>query len=1141
MNVRPSPCTAGDQPRTPAAPGVALGPPPAPEVEYSATRIAELLGQHPPTDEQIGIIQAPLEPLLVVAGAGSGKTETMAARVVYLVANSLVPPGQVLGLTFTRKAAAELSIRIRTRLVQLSWAGVGPEPSLEDQPRIATYNSYAATLLTDHALRLGLDPDARLISDAGRFQLAEQIVRSWPQDLDTTYAASTVVDAVTSLAAELAEHALAPDEAARDLRNLAEEMFEVEGRMVNEVREVVTSLHLRARLMDLVAEFAARKKRDGVVDFGDQVRMAAQIAQQVPKVSGLERSRYPVVLLDEYQDTSVAQVQMLTALFGGGHPVTAVGDPNQAIYGWRGAAAGTLLSFPDHFPASAGQPARVAPLSTAWRNDTSILDVANRIAEPLRDGAAADLVPPLRPSPSAGTGTVLARCAETTQDEAAGIAELLTEHWSDDPQAPVTAAVLCRKRSQFPAIEEALLAAGLPCQVVGLGGLLATAEVADIRAALTVAHDPSRGDAMMRLLTGPSVHLGAADLAVLWDWAAAQTRTRTTPRPGATPEAPAGPGVAPGADPDALPDGAAVPDTEQVLEEDERSSLVEAVDQLPRASWTDRHGRSLSEPGRARLQRLSAQIRRVRSLSYLDMAELVTTTEQILGLDIEVIAHVPGSVAHARRNLDAFTSAAASFTSGSEEPTLTAFLSYLDAVEEEERGLDLMVAEPDPTAIQIMTVHAAKGLEWDTVVVAGLNSGDFPTLTPNAEGHYDHKGWLASVAQLPYGMRGDHEWLPALPVEGATTVDQVREAFRGFRREEGERLLAEERRLAYVAMTRAKHVLILTSCFWGTRKTVSTPSVFLAPLVRDGLAETGPDWPATSEYQENPTSTADKVASWPQPARAAAEAWQHLWALTPEEGVAGGDAPIPTPQARQWWADAEILLAERDAVDPPRVPMPDHLSASAMVELARDPELFWRHRRRPVPRQPSTAARRGTQFHAWVEQYFGARTLLDWEMLPGAQEQGPDEALADLQEAFMHSAWATQEPLAVEVDIETLIRGVAIRCRIDAVFPTTDGVHVVDWKTGSPPRDAPDRHAAQVQLGLYRLAWSRLHQVPIETVRASLHYIAPNRTITAEEFSASQLEDLLQHAPADQVAGIPVQPDGGAVQPDGHGVQADGN
>lgn len=1095
-----------------------------------AAELAARLELPQPTPEQTRIIEAPLEPLLVIAGAGSGKTETMAARVVYLVANGLVRAEEVLGLTFTRKAAAELAVRIRGRLHHLATAGVGPRPGLSDQPRIATYNSYAASLLTDHGLRLGADPDATVITDAARFQIAEELVRTWPLDLLTHYKPGTVIAAVTALAGELSEHDVQPEQAAELLGDLASDFTEVEGRQSQAYLKPAESLQLRARLMDLVAAFQQAKRSAGVVDFADQVRLAAHVAGQVPAVGAVERSRYRVVLLDEYQDTSVAQVQMLAALFTDGHPVTAVGDPNQAIYGWRGAAAGTLLSFPDAFRTGERKPAEVATLSTAWRNDHAILDVANHIAAPLRTGAASR-VPPLRPSPSAASGTVLARIAETSADEAALIARLLTEHWSADAAAPVSAAVLCRKRSQFQAIEGALTGAGLPCQVVGLGGLLFTAEVADIRAALTVAHDPSRGDAMMRLLTGPSVHLGAQDLAVLSAWSRVQApgpRRAVGPqgsRGAGTQEAlgrdardaPASADVRAAGAQDALGAQAADPhgqeplaeDAEQVAEDAEQASITEAVDSLPRREWTDQRGRSLSDAAYQRLQQLSAQLRQIRSLGYLAIPELITATEQILGLDIEVIAAVPGSVAHARRNLDAFTTAGAQFAGGTADPTLAAFLAYLDAVEDEENGLDLMVAEPDPTAIQIMTVHAAKGLEWDTVVVAGMNAKDFPAVAPKSDGHYAETGWLTNPRTLPYSLRGDCDWLPELPIAGAASVADVSTAVTEFRRAEGERQLTEERRLAYVAMTRARHVLILTAHYWGTRSTLNTPSVFLQSLLDAGLADTGSQWISASQHEHNPLTDATESSSWPQPAHQVAKVWDDLWREAAEE-------PIPAPDTSAWWREAELLLAERELRSRPEFAMPDHLAASAMVDLARDPEQFWRSQRRPIPRRPSVAARRGTRFHTWVEQYYGAQTLLDFDSLPGAQDGDADAPLAELQEAFLNSSWANLNPITLEVDIETMLGSVAVRCRIDAVFAEGQGVHIVDWKTGRPPRDRNARTASQVQLALYRLAWSRLHDVPIEHIAASLHYVGDDVTISADELSEAELTALLATPPGAQ-------------------------
>ena len=167
------------------------------EVRYSAREIAELLGRHAPTPEQVAVIEAPVEPLLVVAGAGSGKTETMAARVVWLVANDLVSPDAVLGLTFTRKAAAELADRIRARLRALHRRGLTPEP---EPVTVSTYHAYAASVLADHGLRLGVEPGARVLGEAGSWQLVDELVERWDGDMDGVDASRrSVVDAVLAV------------------------------------------------------------------------------------------------------------------------------------------------------------------------------------------------------------------------------------------------------------------------------------------------------------------------------------------------------------------------------------------------------------------------------------------------------------------------------------------------------------------------------------------------------------------------------------------------------------------------------------------------------------------------------------------------------------------------------------------------------------------------------------------------------------------------------------------------------------------------------------------------------------------------------------------------------------------------------
>src|SRR5690554_431933 len=211
------------------------------------------------------------------------------------------------------------------------------------------------------------------------------------------------------------------------------ERVKADGKKV--LRDVVRSVRLRSLLVGLVEEFTARKRESDQIDFPDQVALAARIAMEVPDVGVLERARFDVVLLDEYQDTSVAQLRLLGHLFGGdgagaGHPVTAVGDPHQSIYGWRGASAGGLERFPERFPRADGAPARVLALSTSRRNDAAVLDAAHLVGGPLREATAErsglDL-PLLRPRPGAGEGEVAVVVAETTQEEARAVAAFVAE------------------------------------------------------------------------------------------------------------------------------------------------------------------------------------------------------------------------------------------------------------------------------------------------------------------------------------------------------------------------------------------------------------------------------------------------------------------------------------------------------------------------------------------------------------------------------------------------------------------------------------------------------------------------------------------------------------------------------------------
>jgi DNA helicase-2/ATP-dependent DNA helicase PcrA len=183
------------------------------------------------------------------------------------------------------------------------------------------------------------------------------------------------------------------------------------------------------------------------------------------------------------------------------------------------------------------------------------------------------------------------------------------------------------------------------------------------------------------------------------------------------------------------------------------------------------------------------------------------------------------------------------------------------------------------------------------------------------------------------------------------------------------------------------------------------------------------------------------------------------------------------------------------------VPPPTHLSASALVAATRDPHRWAEQQRRPMPSAPRPAARQGTAFHAWVEQLYGNPQLLDLDELPGAADAASDvvdDDLAVLQAAFRQSGWAERTPREVEAPFEMVVDGVVLRGRADAVFDDGDGLLVVDWKTGPPPRDEAELAARSVQLAVYRLAFAALHGRPVAQVRAAFHHVREQRSLTGD-------------------------------------------
>ena len=1096
----------------------------SPQIRYSPAQLARLVGAQEPTAEQAAVISAPLRPMAVIAGAGSGKSETMAARLVWLVANQLAQPERVLGLTFTRKAAAELAERVRVRLdglrraglnLPVSQSGAAPDPdALGGVPVISTYHAYAGRLVVDHALREGLEPTLRLITPAVCWQLAARVVAAYEGPMDALeWTPATVTAAVLTLAGEMSEHLRVAADVTDAGHALEATVAGLTGKVPKAVRDVLKTQRARAQLLPLVAGYAAAKVAREVIDYGDQMAIAARIATRHPAVGAAERGRYQVVLLDEYQDTSHAQLVLLRALFGTGHPVTAVGDPCQSIYGWRGASAGNLRRFSADFPVAPGQPAAVQLLSTSFRNTGRVLAAAGVVQAELRADAA-DVPVLVAPPSRAERGLVRCALLESAAAEAAWVADQVVRllrlppglapdggPWPDGSSArvrPRDIAVLCRKRTQFAALRAALEARGVPVEVVGLGGLLTVPEVADIVATLQVMHDPAASGALARLLTSPRWRIGPADLVALG------RRARQLAR--AVPTGPTPPGAGePGAARSASKEGAVVTEALSDLTRDQ-GSLVEALDDLgPPAAY--------SFAGYGRMAALAAELRALRAHAGRPLAELVTEVERTLGLDIEVASRPGADPAAARADLDAFADAAAAFAGDAEEPTLGAFLAYLVAAESEEFGLEAgQVGDTD--TVKLATVHAAKGLQWPAVFVPGLADGPHRHLFP-ARPRVSTK-WTDNARLLPFSLRGDAADLPALPgLTGAGLTE--------FTAACAARDLAEERRLAYVAATRAAFMLGCCGHWWSDGPSRLGPSRFLAEVraaCEDGAGEVDRWHPEPAADAVNPALAEPASAVWPaeiaageryDAVRAAGElvddAIRALTAPRPQATKAG-QPPDPDDAYREqieaWTRDTDLLLAERDqrrAGQEVLVGLPRRLAVSALVTMARDPAELAQQVRRPMPRPPAPKATRGTAFHQWLEERFGQAQLIDAAELPGAADDeaaaGPDPQLADLKAAFEAGEWAARWPVEVEVGFETLIGGRMVRGRIDAVFADdpAGGFDVVDWKTGRQPGSAAEKQAVAVQLAAYRLAWAALAGADVAQVRAAFYYVRDDVTV----------------------------------------------
>ncbi|WP_425836520.1 ATP-dependent DNA helicase [Microbacterium sp. PA5] len=1079
--------------------------------------VAAALGQFPPTEEQAAVIAAPLAPALVVAGAGSGKTETMAGRVVWLVANGLVRREEVLGLTFTRKAAGELAERIQRRLQRLAEfeqrgllprlaelhaagaldvfarmeqagapesarraaldalaagapAAEAPADAMLHRPTVATYNSFADAIVRENAVRVGRDAEAVVLSESAAWLLMRRVVHDAddPRLEGIEYRPSTIIDAALRIARDAADNLVDLDLLAafpETLAQVRERPSRRQGQGVYaDVNKALAAIDGLGVLTSLAREYAEQKRRRGVIDFSDQVAGALEIVRGHPSVAGELRSRYRVVLLDEYQDTSVVQSDLLAEVFAG-TAVMAVGDPHQSIYGWRGASAGNLGGFAAAF-APAGDSETFA-LLTSWRNSESVLAAANAVLEPLATRSQVT-VGELRARPQAPRGRVDVGYDTDADGEAERVAEwfarVRTERAAEG--RGTTGAVLFRAKKHMVRFADALARRGIPHRILGLGGLLSTPEVVDVVSALRVISDPTAGSALIRLLSGPRWAIGLADLRALAALARRIARHDT-----------------------ALQQLDANVADRMRRAGDESASLVDALDFVLRQPADHGWLTGFSDAGRARLREAAAVFAGLRRAVGIPVPDLVRLIEIELRLDIELAANESrGPARIAGDQLRAFVDELQGFLATDDSGSLSALLAWLDRAERLDEFAP-RTEPPEDDVVQLLTIHGSKGLEWDAVAVVRAVEEELPAKAR------DGLGWLR-FGVLPYPFRGDRDWLPRLRwgADDAPTQQDLRDELLAFKQALEERRLEEERRLAYVAVTRARDHLLLTGAAWsGTRAPRAA-----SPFLREIAAALDLVLDADGDPGEDPYLDERRLLSWPLDPLG--ERRRRV-----EEAAAAVRAAARRPPAEPS-RDLALLLAEREARRSGPAPVaPTRIPASRFKEFAGDYAAAAAAAARPLPERPYRQTRLGTLFHAWVEQRSGISGagasdddgLWEQEDESVAMAGADTAALAALKERFLASEWAGLQPIAVETEIDFTAddllpdgRPHIVICKLDAVYEREGRIEIVDWKTGRPPRTAAEREERMLQLELYRQAYHRKHGTPLESIDVVLYYVA---------------------------------------------------
>ncbi|MBV9026973.1 MAG: UvrD-helicase domain-containing protein, partial [Candidatus Eremiobacteraeota bacterium] len=578
-------------------------------------------------DAQSAAVSQTDGPVLIFAGAGSGKTRVLTHRIAHLLGELRVCADRILAVTFTNKAAGEMKSRLQSM--------VGP---VARDLWVGTFHSMCVRILRRDGQRIGIAPNFAVIDELDQRQVLKEIL----DDLD--YDERQLSPGACLAEIDKAKNALMwPEEYAQTQTSFAGE-----------------------RIANVYAEYQRRLSESNSLDFDDLIVRTIDLLQRDETTRKKYQQRFEYVLVDEYQDVNAAQYRLVALLSGYHGNITVVGDDDQSIYSWRGSDYRMILRFEEDFPG-----AHIFKLEENYRSTSRILEAANSLVANNRSRSPKRLF-----TSRQGGEPITLYPAQTERDEARYVVEKV-KNLVRDGAAYRDFVVLYRTNAQSRVFEEALLGDGIPYRVVGGVGFYARTEIKDVVAYLRYIANPSDSIAFKRIVNVPRRGIGQQTLAALVH---AATAARVSV-------------------------GAAIFDSDLL-----RKAVPKKLKELERFA------------------ELIGQLRKF--AQQASVADLLVAVMEQSGYVRELQAEDTHDARARLENLSELVGVAREYEAREEEPSLAGFLANIALVS------DLDALDDDASYVTLMTLHSAKGLEFPSVFLTGLEEGVFPhsrTLTEEAE------------------------------------------------------------------------------------------------------------------------------------------------------------------------------------------------------------------------------------------------------------------------------------------------------------------------------------------------------------------------------------------------------------------------